>query len=139
MTVPYYQNMVRGFDQHNDNNPVATNGLYVRTGSGPDHESIPILSEAPDPYTLTYPQTRYAVNDPRGPLWLDYQPFFMMDDKHTHFYERELYCTMSVWDRPVIKQGDNYEVTLHEHPYSCLLYTSPSPRDRTRSRMPSSA
>ena len=25
------------------------------------------------------------------------------------------------------------------HPYGCLLYTSPSPRDRTRSRMPSSA
>ena len=24
-------------------------------------------------------------------------------------------------------------------PYDCLLYTSPSPRDRTRSRMPSSA
>ena len=24
-------------------------------------------------------------------------------------------------------------------PYSCLLYTSPSPRDRTRYRMPSSA
>ena len=26
-----------------------------------------------------------------------------------------------------------------EHVYICLLYTSPSPRDRTRSRMPSSA
>ena len=25
------------------------------------------------------------------------------------------------------------------HAHSCLLYTSPSPRDRTRSRMPSSA
>ena len=25
------------------------------------------------------------------------------------------------------------------HPLACLLYTSPSPRDRTRSRMPSSA
>ena len=25
------------------------------------------------------------------------------------------------------------------HPFNCLLYTSPSPRDRTRSRMPSSA
>ena len=25
------------------------------------------------------------------------------------------------------------------HPKDCLLYTSPSPRDRTRSRMPSSA
>ena len=32
------------------------------------------------------------------------------------------------------------ELTLHasEHKF-CLLYTSPSPRDRTRSRMPSSA
>ena len=27
----------------------------------------------------------------------------------------------------------------HECNYPCLLYTSPSPRDRTRSRMPSSA
>ena len=26
-----------------------------------------------------------------------------------------------------------------ENPKCCLLYTSPSPRDRTRSRMPSSA
>ena len=26
-----------------------------------------------------------------------------------------------------------------EQPQTCLLYTSPSPRDRTRSRMPSSA
>ena len=26
-----------------------------------------------------------------------------------------------------------------EQGYTCLLYTSPSPRDRTRSRMPSSA
>ena len=30
------------------------------------------------------------------------------------------------------------EVSPHI-PWSCLLYTSPSPRDRTRSRMPSSA
>ena len=29
--------------------------------------------------------------------------------------------------------------TQREHVTSCLLYTSPSPRDRTRSRMPSSA
>ena len=28
---------------------------------------------------------------------------------------------------------------LFTKPYGCLLYTSPSPRDRTRSRMPSSA
>ena len=30
-------------------------------------------------------------------------------------------------------------VDLFDHYYDCLLYTSPSPRDRTRSRMPSSA
>ena len=28
---------------------------------------------------------------------------------------------------------------VNADPYGCLLYTSPSPRDRTRSRMPSSA
>ena len=32
----------------------------------------------------------------------------------------------------------NCLVTICEH-NDCLLYTSPSPRDRTRSRMPSSA
>ena len=33
-----------------------------------------------------------------------------------------------------------HRVELHLHPqWTCLLYTSPSPRDRTRSRMPSSA
>eukprot|EP00656_Telonema_subtile_P031871 TRINITY_DN34910_c0_g1_i1.p1 TRINITY_DN34910_c0_g1~~TRINITY_DN34910_c0_g1_i1.p1 ORF type:complete len:101 (+),score=10.23 TRINITY_DN34910_c0_g1_i1:264-566(+) len=35
-----------------------------------------------------------------------------------------------------------FRVTTPHHPAgssSCLLYTSPSPRDRTRSRMPSSA
>ena len=30
-------------------------------------------------------------------------------------------------------------VTGHDLPISCLLYTSPSPRDKHRSRMPSSA
>ena len=32
-----------------------------------------------------------------------------------------------------------YNLYGNKNPYSCLLYTSPSPRDRTRSRMPSSA
>ena len=38
-----------------------------------------------------------------------------------------------------------FDVVTDYHPkiplriYTCLLYTSPSPRDRTRSRMPSSA
>ena len=32
-----------------------------------------------------------------------------------------------------------WDVRGRRHAYTCLLYTSPSPRDRTRSRMPSSA
>ena len=32
-----------------------------------------------------------------------------------------------------------HSVNNHKFPFTCLLYTSPSPRDRTRSRMPSSA
>ena len=31
------------------------------------------------------------------------------------------------------------EYIIYTHGHVCLLYTSPSPRDRTRSRMPSSA
>ena len=50
----------------------------------------------------------------------------------------------------VVVAGDRWEVcqdasfngrcvVLRPGRYACLLYTSPSPRDRTRSRMPSSA
>ena len=38
-----------------------------------------------------------------------------------------------IWNRNYVA---SVQITLAE---SCLLYTSPSPRDRTRSRMPSSA
>src|SRR5665811_1319671 len=34
---------------------------------------------------------------------------------------------------------ENVEKAHAQCPFTCLLYTSPSPRDRTRSRMPSSA
>ena len=34
---------------------------------------------------------------------------------------------------------DKVDVINLKYAYVCLLYTSPSPRDRTRSRMPSSA
>ena len=38
-----------------------------------------------------------------------------------------------------VKKDDIKIVDAPDHPEVCLLYTSPSPRDRTRSRMPSSA
>ena len=37
------------------------------------------------------------------------------------------------------KDGISNQSLANDHIGICLLYTSPSPRDRTRSRMPSSA
>ena len=37
------------------------------------------------------------------------------------------------------RRADDNATTVRERLVACLLYTSPSPRDRTRSRMPSSA
>ena len=34
---------------------------------------------------------------------------------------------------------DTVDFNIHPSPYTCLLYTSPSPRDLSTSRMPSSA
>ena len=60
-------------------------------------------------------------------------------------------CAVIIEGRLVTSQGKGQSVELQatslevvgwvEQPetYPCLLYTSPSPRDRTRSRMPSSA
>ena len=39
----------------------------------------------------------------------------------------------------LILVGDSVGMVVHGLTTTCLLYTSPSPRDRTRSRMPSSA
>ena len=39
---------------------------------------------------------------------------------------------------PLIK-GASVEAEIMDHSRACLLYTSPSPRDRQKSRMPSSA
>eukprot|EP00656_Telonema_subtile_P000157 TRINITY_DN10074_c0_g1_i1.p1 TRINITY_DN10074_c0_g1~~TRINITY_DN10074_c0_g1_i1.p1 ORF type:complete len:167 (+),score=42.89 TRINITY_DN10074_c0_g1_i1:79-579(+) len=48
----------------------------------------------------------------------------------------------ATWDNMIELVGEHYghEVRARLDPFlPCLLYTSPSPRDRTRSRMPSSA
>ena len=39
---------------------------------------------------------------------------------------------------PAVVEGDSYH-RFERMPMNCLLYTSPSPRDNGRSRMPSSA
>ena len=38
-----------------------------------------------------------------------------------------------------LEEETSFKIQLNKDLLPCLLYTSPSPRDRTRSRMPSSA
>ena len=47
--------------------------------------------------------------------------------------DKSLAINLEAWDHTIGVMQDQDSI------YSCLLYTSPSPRDRTRSRMPSSA
>ena len=58
-------------------------------------------------------------------------PNTFFDGTYTILDVRELYNDLSLKAQKIADE-------LIEH-YNCLLYTSPSPRDRTRSRMPSSA
>ena len=46
---------------------------------------------------------------------------------------------LEVWTWMEKQDDDNGDGVMDEGEYTCLLYTSPSPRDATLSRMPSSA
>ena len=72
------------------------------------------------------------------PKFLEGGAFGILNDVLAGYHSNEGYAT-----------PNRFEVLVHgpqnlgggnlENVYACLLYTSPSPRDRTRSRMPSSA
>ena len=47
-------------------------------------------------------------------------------------------ANQNTWDYPLF-DFDRFEIEKSQDYYNCLLYTSPSPRDATLSRMPSSA
>ena len=76
-------------------------------------------------------QKEYAPNGVGKKLWQ------LLYDTYTLFYGFENNSTAFNFNYPAPYRGKK-PVNLCEY-YSCLLYTSPSPRDRTRSRMPSSA
>ena len=55
-------------------------------------------------------------------------------------YSCPKYCGVSHNHYPLDLESSQYQqVDKNAKSNNCLLYTSPSPRDRTRSRMPSSA
>ena len=64
------------------------------------------------------------------PFWNYFQKFY--DNVFFPTLEKEGVNT-------IIDLGDTFDNRKSMDYNTCLLYTSPSPRDRTRSRMPSSA
>ena len=81
----------------------------------------------------TYLETLYEqyLHDP-SQLSTEWQTYFsQLGDKENDVSHADIRAYFTeLAQRPLEKR------TVHE---PCLLYTSPSPRDRTRSRMPSSA
>ena len=60
---------------------------------------------------------------------------------HVKFNPPKVAGVDDITGEPLIQREDDKEETVKKRldVYSCLLYTSPSPRDRQKSRMPSSA
>ena len=56
-----------------------------------------------------------------------------------HLRNKELSLKAKGLLSQMLSLPEDWDYTLAGLSYICLLYTSPSPRDRTRSRMPSSA
>ena len=70
-------------------------------------------------------------------IWMDYlKPY--VDTFITDTYGTAVGVINPDAPYKVVIEGHSDEISWYVN-YICLLYTSPSPRDRTRSRMPSSA
>ena len=79
---------------------------------------------------------RYSLVD----LVLSFWMHSIMDKDAVSAFDAIHRCVRAVQERPVIRQlFIDLQARTKAYAEICLLYTSPSPRDRTRSRMPSSA
>ena len=104
--------------------------------------AIPQRGARDDDHASRHSETRIrlsaawlATDDPQAEGWLFKQSTWRKEWRKRFFTlkHEHLFFAKSESERP---HGD---IDLGKALAVCLLYTSPSPRDRTRSRMPSSA
>ena len=73
-------------------------------------------------------------------IWIGNKPF---PKEFEEFYNkwRIMYPEYNFifWNDELVNASKLIDESISKYYYSCLLYTSPSPRDRQKSRMPSSA
>ena len=109
----------------------------------PGEFTQPVLHEYEVPSSVPFSgsvEFEYASPQPYGiEIGTEVQPQVISDPVSFQVYE-ELPSSSVVGDSTTFSHVDavSFEAPTTEVG-SCLLYTSPSPRDRTRSRMPSSA
>ena len=72
-----------------------------------------------------------------GKIWYNSELIDWADAK-IHVLNHGLHYASCVFEGERVYDGSIFKLEEHTARF-CLLYTSPSPRDRTRSRMPSSA
>ena len=82
------------------------------------HKALGIFLDAMRPFVVSFLQQHFP-NEPWEGL----------------FFARLKPARQTTWNQAMRAQGENQSCMY----FICLLYRSPSPRDRTRSRMPSSA
>ena len=95
-------------------------------------------------YTLKSTKTGniYEIHGSNNQLQLSPVECLDIQDRFINSFQKkntELFQTEVKQFPNKLKSKTTWEIYLSNKSNSCLLYTSPSPRDRTRSRMPSSA
>ena len=103
-------------------------------------EDIPVTDRTEDDIFIEEQEVQkrlHACKKPKGLLSGDVFPFLLT--KHTHLLAKPLTRILNAAFKQEV-WPDVWELeTVLIIPKVCLLYTSPSPRDRQKSRMPSSA
>ena len=145
-----------------DSNPVdemkyvvVTGGVLSGLGKGVTASSIGVLLKSAGLRVTAVKIDPYLNEDAGTMSPFEHGEVFVLDDGgevdlDLGNYERFLdvcltrdnnITTGKVYNKVIQKErrGDYLGKTVQVIPHICLLYTSPSPRDRTRSRMPSSA
>ena len=77
------------------------------------------------------PKSWEAVETFDGPSFWGHERLYLPEEERKKFRDKRMQTAAEGKQAPLLVDCPWL--------YSCLLYTSPSPRDRTRSRMPSSA
>ena len=131
-TVPYNNSIYFGSTSNSLSTSTVTGGSSLTSGNLILSSNTLTLNQSSGVY-ITGTTPVYYGND---------QSIYTSRDTSGNFNIYNTSGSLNLYSSNSINVLDNIPINFgstSDQIYSCLLYTSPSPRDRTRSRMPSSA